>query len=337
MDDDRLLRRTAALRPLRRRSSRGRAGAGADARSPIAGRADVARRSRCAPPPKCTRRRRSGALRACRSRASRAGSPAGCRSRSWRSARRRPPARARARRPPPIRAGSRSSSSQHFPGHDLTVLNRGVNGEEAADMLARFETDVIAEKPDLVLWQVGTNSVLRDHPLDCARRSSARGHRAPQGDRRRRRPDRSAIRAAGARQGRAPRRWSTPIAAIAKQEKVDLFQPLRRDAPLARGRAACRSTTFVSPRRPAHERLELCLPRQVARRGDRRRGQRGRPRPRRLRRSRRDQALRRRSQQSRVRSPTRKSRSCADVAFALRHRQRRDQILDHIVGMLEPA
>jgi lysophospholipase L1-like esterase len=53
-----------------------------------------------------------------------------------------------------------------FRGHDITVLNRGVNGEEAGDMLARFERDVIAEKPDLVLWQVGSNSVLRERPLD---------------------------------------------------------------------------------------------------------------------------------------------------------------------------
>jgi acyl-CoA thioesterase I len=52
--------------------------------------------------------------------------------------------------------------ARHFPGHDITVLNRGVNGDEAGDMLARLDTAVIAEKPDLVLWQVGTNSVLRD-------------------------------------------------------------------------------------------------------------------------------------------------------------------------------
>ena len=52
--------------------------------------------------------------------------------------------------------------ARHFPGHDIMVLNRGVNGDEAADMLARLDTAVIAEKPDLVLWQVGTNSVLRD-------------------------------------------------------------------------------------------------------------------------------------------------------------------------------
>lgn len=52
-----------------------------------------------------------------------------------------------------------------FPGRAITVLNRGANGEEARDMLERFESNVMAEKPDLVLWQVGTNSVLRDHSL----------------------------------------------------------------------------------------------------------------------------------------------------------------------------
>ena len=54
---------------------------------------------------------------------------------------------------------------ERFPGHSITVINRGVNGEEARDMLARFPEDVIAKKPDLVLWQVGTNAVLRDDPL----------------------------------------------------------------------------------------------------------------------------------------------------------------------------
>jgi acyl-CoA thioesterase I len=54
---------------------------------------------------------------------------------------------------------------KRFPGHDITVLNRGVNGEETAQMLARFATGVLAEHPDLVLWQVGTNSVMRDHSL----------------------------------------------------------------------------------------------------------------------------------------------------------------------------
>lgn len=54
---------------------------------------------------------------------------------------------------------------QRFPGREITVLNRGVNGQETHEMMARFATDVIPAHPDLVLWQVGTNSVLRDHPL----------------------------------------------------------------------------------------------------------------------------------------------------------------------------
>src|SRR5215470_10609492 len=52
-----------------------------------------------------------------------------------------------------------------FPGVGITVINRGVNGEEAADMLARFDQAAATDKPDVVLWQVGTNSVLRDHPI----------------------------------------------------------------------------------------------------------------------------------------------------------------------------
>jgi acyl-CoA thioesterase I len=52
-----------------------------------------------------------------------------------------------------------------FPGHDIRVINRGVNGEEIPNMMARFQSGVFAEHPQLVLWQLGTNSVLREHPL----------------------------------------------------------------------------------------------------------------------------------------------------------------------------
>lgn len=51
-----------------------------------------------------------------------------------------------------------------FPGRKIEVINQGVNGETATDMVARFERDVIAERPSLVLWQVGSNTVLRDEP-----------------------------------------------------------------------------------------------------------------------------------------------------------------------------
>lgn len=54
---------------------------------------------------------------------------------------------------------------QHFPKHSITVINRGVGGEEIGDMLKRFDKAVVASKPDLVLWQLGTNSVIRDHAL----------------------------------------------------------------------------------------------------------------------------------------------------------------------------
>jgi lysophospholipase L1-like esterase len=49
---------------------------------------------------------------------------------------------------------------RRFPGQKFTVLNRGISGEDISDMLARLDTAVIREKPDLVLWQLGTNSVL---------------------------------------------------------------------------------------------------------------------------------------------------------------------------------
>jgi len=52
-----------------------------------------------------------------------------------------------------------------LPGIRIRVLNRGIGGEEEADMLARFDRDVIAEKPDLVLWQVASNAIMRDRQL----------------------------------------------------------------------------------------------------------------------------------------------------------------------------
>jgi acyl-CoA thioesterase I len=55
---------------------------------------------------------------------------------------------------------------QRFRASKITVINRGVGGEEVPDMLKRFDMAVVAAKPDLVIWQLGTNSVLRHHPLN---------------------------------------------------------------------------------------------------------------------------------------------------------------------------
>ena len=41
----------------------------------------------------------------------------------------------------------------------ITVVNKGVSGQEAPIELLRFDRDVIPERPDLVIWQVGTNAV----------------------------------------------------------------------------------------------------------------------------------------------------------------------------------
>jgi lysophospholipase L1-like esterase len=51
-------------------------------------------------------------------------------------------------------------------GETVTVVNRGIGGEDADDMMARLQKDVIGRQPDLVIWQTGTNDPLRNLPLD---------------------------------------------------------------------------------------------------------------------------------------------------------------------------
>ena len=51
-------------------------------------------------------------------------------------------------------------------GPSVSVVNRGVGGEDIDDMVKRLGTDVLARKPDLVIWQVGSNDPLRGVPLD---------------------------------------------------------------------------------------------------------------------------------------------------------------------------
>ena len=57
---------------------------------------------------------------------------------------------------------------ERFPLRAITVINHGINGVEVADILAKFDEIVAADKPDLVLWQLGTNSLLRDRTLSEA-------------------------------------------------------------------------------------------------------------------------------------------------------------------------
>lgn len=55
---------------------------------------------------------------------------------------------------------------QLFPGSPITVVNRGIPGDTATTMLARFQRDVIDQQPDLMIWQTGTNSALRSGNID---------------------------------------------------------------------------------------------------------------------------------------------------------------------------
>jgi hypothetical protein len=55
-----------------------------------------------------------------------------------------------------------------FPDLKIDVLNRGRGGEEAVEEVLRFDQDIFAEQPSLVIWQVGTNAVFhkKDKPYD---------------------------------------------------------------------------------------------------------------------------------------------------------------------------
>lgn len=49
-----------------------------------------------------------------------------------------------------------------LPRMHVAVLNRGVGGQDAPEELARLQADVIAVRPQLVIWQVGANAALRN-------------------------------------------------------------------------------------------------------------------------------------------------------------------------------
>jgi lysophospholipase L1-like esterase len=49
-----------------------------------------------------------------------------------------------------------------YPTADIAVVNRGRGGDDAPEMMKRLQSEVIDAKPDLVIWQVGTNAILRN-------------------------------------------------------------------------------------------------------------------------------------------------------------------------------
>jgi acyl-CoA thioesterase I len=54
---------------------------------------------------------------------------------------------------------------RRWPRLSVTVVNKGVGGETADQMLARFTSDVLPYRPQLVIWQTGSNSVLQSRDV----------------------------------------------------------------------------------------------------------------------------------------------------------------------------
>ncbi|MES2601406.1 MAG: SGNH/GDSL hydrolase family protein [Pseudomonadota bacterium] len=55
-----------------------------------------------------------------------------------------------------------------FPTSDITIINRGMGGQDAPEMMKRFDAAVLDADPDLVIWQLGTNTVVKGSANDVA-------------------------------------------------------------------------------------------------------------------------------------------------------------------------
>ncbi len=53
----------------------------------------------------------------------------------------------------------------------VKVVNKGRGGENILDAVARFQRDVIGEAPDLVIWQLGANDIVRGLDVGMLRAS----------------------------------------------------------------------------------------------------------------------------------------------------------------------
>lgn len=68
----------------------------------------------------------------------------------------------------PIRRQPVDQARRHrrrLPGRDIDVINVGTNGQEVPEILARLDRDVLAHHPDLVIWQFGSDALLRGRSI----------------------------------------------------------------------------------------------------------------------------------------------------------------------------
>src|SRR5215468_2520448 len=120
-----------------------------------------------------------------------------------------------------------------WPSARIEVVNSGRIGETIGGSISRFERDVLAYGPDLVVWQLGTNDVAWGGRADGLKNHVVAGVRSLKAARRRRDPDGPTIRAARAGvfaalhhgddyRGRGAI-METIIADVARQERIGLF------------------------------------------------------------------------------------------------------------------
>jgi acyl-CoA thioesterase-1 len=57
-----------------------------------------------------------------------------------------------------------------LPKAHVSLINRGIGGQDAIEEVPRLESDVIASHPSLVIWQVGANGAMRGTNPDVFRR-----------------------------------------------------------------------------------------------------------------------------------------------------------------------
>ena len=62
-----------------------------------------------------------------------------------------------------------------FPSLAIKVMNDGRSGQDVSEEFARLNRDVADARPDLVIWQVGTNALLRRADLGAEEQAIARG------------------------------------------------------------------------------------------------------------------------------------------------------------------
>jgi lysophospholipase L1-like esterase len=56
---------------------------------------------------------------------------------------------------------------RRWPKLTVRVVNKGIGGEDARQMLARFDADVLSYRPQLVIWQAGSNYALRGRDAEA--------------------------------------------------------------------------------------------------------------------------------------------------------------------------